>query len=103
MRTTKRRQLLIKMISNISTMMTMTMTMTVRRSLTSKKMWKKEYGFALRLSLTVSVASTSKYIYLGFLWRRLMRIDDGGGQGDTGHGRDSDGYTNIGRRRSGAP
>jgi hypothetical protein len=74
MRTTKRRQLLIKLISNISTMMMMTMmTMTVRwGSLTSKKMWKKEYGFALRLSLTVFVASTSKYIYLGFLWRRLI-------------------------------
>ena len=31
------------------------------------------------------------------------RIDEGAGQGDTGHGRDSDGYTNIGRSRSGAP
>jgi hypothetical protein len=71
MRTTKRRQLLIKLISNISTTMMMTMTVR-RRSLTSKKLWKKEYGFALRLSLTVFVASTSKYIYLGFLWRRLI-------------------------------
>jgi hypothetical protein len=31
------------------------------------------------------------------------RIDDGAGQGDTGHGRDSDGDTNIGWSRSGTP
>jgi hypothetical protein len=66
--TMKRKQQLIKLISNESTMK---MT-TVRRNLTAKKMKRKECGFALRLSSTVSAASTSRYIYIGFLWGRLI-------------------------------